>query len=296
MMKVLSAMVIAAALSAQAPPPSGNAAPEAALLAPPEVDLALRARVTQFFQLEVEGKYHQAEQLVAEDTKDLFVGSSKPTYQGFAIESIKYSGDFTKAQVVVWAKRQMPVEGFMGHPLMSKLPSRWRLENGLWCYYVDPKTDMPPTFPGRPGPAAVPVPTVAAPGAAAVPPMLPVRPVPVGPSAGNPHAPPPLAVAPTVPKLLSASKLAVDLKSSAPSSDQVLITNPTPFATVLLLTDPKIKGLAAALDRPTLKPFEKATLSIQWSGGPQIPERPVTITVKSQRTSQVIPITVTFSN
>ena len=298
MNKALSAIVIATALYAQTPPP-GNGAPEAVRTAPPEVDLALRTRVTQFYQLETEGKYHQAEQLVAEDTKDLFVGSSKPSYQGFAIETIRYSDDFTRAQVVTLVKRQMPVEGFMGHPLTSKLPSRWKIENGLWCYYVDPKTDMPPTLPGHGGPPGVPSSLAPGmpPGAAVTPPVAPpVRTVPVGPAPGVPHAPPALTSAPTVPKLLTASKLAVDLKPSKASSEQIEITNPTPFATVLQLSDPKVKGLTVKLDRTTLKAFEKAQLDIQWSGANASPSRPVVVAVRSQRTNQIIPVKVTFKD
>ena len=120
--------------------------------APPEVDAALRARISQFYQLEVDGKFSQALPLVADDTKDMFVGTSKPTYRSFEIQSVMYDDDFKKAEVVVLVTRLMPVEGFLGHPIKTKVPSHWKLENGQWCWYVDPQKDLPasPFGPVRP--------------------------------------------------------------------------------------------------------------------------------------------------
>ena len=137
---------MAAATFAQtAPATPEKSTPQDSPPAPPEVDAALRARISQFYQLEVAGKFNQALQLVAEDTKDLFVGSSKPTYQTFEIQLIRYSDDFTKAQVVVLVTRLLPIQGFMGHPIPTRLPSRWKLENGQWCFYADPQKDLPAT-------------------------------------------------------------------------------------------------------------------------------------------------------
>ena len=40
--------------------------------APPNVDDALKTRVTEFYQDHIDGKFRKAEQLVAEDSKDAF--------------------------------------------------------------------------------------------------------------------------------------------------------------------------------------------------------------------------------
>ena len=102
MLRVTPLILVAAATFAQTPPATpGQAPPPASPQAPPEVDAALRARVSQFYQLEVAGKFNQALQLVAEDTKDLFVGSSKPIYRSYEIQDIRYSDDFTTARLVV---------------------------------------------------------------------------------------------------------------------------------------------------------------------------------------------------
>src|ERR1039458_4081646 len=156
-LRVLLLVMATAALFGQTPPATPEKAPPpASQKAPPEVDAALRTRITQFYQLEVEGRFNQALQLVAEDTKDLFVGSSKPTYHSSEIQSIRYSDDFTKAEVMVLVTRLLPIQGFMGHPVPTKTTSRWKLENGQWCYYVDPQKDLPATPFGRPDPPAHP--------------------------------------------------------------------------------------------------------------------------------------------
>ncbi len=69
--------------------------------APPEVDAALRARISKFYQAHVDGKYRLAEPLVAEDTKDFFYQANKPHYLSFGITRIDYSDNFTKAKATI---------------------------------------------------------------------------------------------------------------------------------------------------------------------------------------------------
>jgi hypothetical protein len=56
--------------------------------APPEVDEALRARVTKFYQAHVDGKYRLADEVVAEDSKDAFFEARKPRYRKFELSRI----------------------------------------------------------------------------------------------------------------------------------------------------------------------------------------------------------------
>ena len=44
---------------------------------PPEVDQALSARIGEFYQDQVGGKFRQAETLVAEETKEYFYSASQ---------------------------------------------------------------------------------------------------------------------------------------------------------------------------------------------------------------------------
>jgi hypothetical protein len=259
---------------AQAPPP---ASPQV----PPEVDAALRARISQFYQLQMEEKYNQALQLVAEDTKDLFVGSSKAPPRSFEIQSIRYSDDFTKADVIVAITRMLTLEGFMGRPLLVKIPSRWKLENGQWCYYVDPQRDMA-TSPFRHG----------------APPNMPATATGAPPGA-PPGAPSPLAAtAPAIPprRPLTVDKLNVKFKSAGPSADQVVISNPSPWPVALALTDPKVAGLTVKLDPAAITAGQQSIVKIRWSGDAEIPKAPVMVKVTVAQTNQIIPIKVSFIN
>lgn len=277
-LRVLLLVMATAALFGQTRPATPEKAPPpASQKAPPEVDAALRTRITQFYQLEVEGRFNQALQLVAEDTKDLFVGSSKPTYQSSEIQSIRYSDDFTKAEVMVMVTRLLPIQGFMGHPVPTKTTSRWKLENGQWCYYVDPQKDLPATPFGRLAPPGMAIPSGGAPGAARL-------------------QPPPMPSNLANPRSLVADKASVQLRSSGPSSAQVAISNPSPWAAKLTLSDPKVAGLTVKLDTLTVKPGEKAILSIVSSGGVQIPNTPIMIVVTVPQANQTIPIKVSFAN
>lgn len=295
MRRALIPALLAAAVFGQTPPAAtGNAPPQASEPAPPEVDAALRARVTQFYQLEVAQKFNQALQMVAEDTKDLFVGSSKPTYHSFEIKSIKYSGDHTEAEVMTMVTRLLPIEGFMGRPLPTKMMTRWKVENGQWCYYVDPQKDMPTTPFGRMGAAGMALPGMAPPRMAARPAVLPGDPSSM-PGAMPSAMPPPMPANLPNPRALNADKGSIQLKVSGPSADQVTISNATPWGVAITLVDPRLPGLTVKLDRLALNPGDKAILHIE-SDGTHIPKNPVTVMVQVQQTRQVIPVKVTFAD
>lgn len=286
MLKIIPALLIAAAMYAQTPsgtpPKPPVAAPaETSEKAPPDVDAALRARASKFYQLEVEAKFHEAEQLVAEDTKDFFVGSSKPSYYGFKIQDIRYSDNFTKAVVMLLVSRNVPVQGFIGHPVESRIPSRWKLENGQWCWFVDQQKDLPGTPFGMMGPPGMPPPGGGA-GGGGVP--------------GTPHALPPMPTMPANINKVRADKPDVHLKSTGQSAEQVGIVNPTPWTVGVSVVDPKIPGLSIKLDRPSVRPGEKAILNIQSTGDKKTPAQPVIIMVRVQQTNQSIPIKISFAN
>ena len=90
---------------------------------PADVDQALRARITEFFDLHVKGDFRHAESLVAEDTKDFFYNGNKPRYLSFEIVKIKYNDDFTQAQVTVMAEQYIRFPGFGGNPMKVPTPS-----------------------------------------------------------------------------------------------------------------------------------------------------------------------------
>jgi len=245
--------------------------------APPRLDAALRQRVTQFYRLQVEGKYRAAQQLVANDTQDLFIQSSKPIYMNFKILHIQYTDHFRRALVTLLVTRNVPVEGFLGHPIETRIPSRWKLERGEWFWYVDPQKDEPRSPFGIGGP-----PGMAMSGGA----------MPAGPA---PRALPKMPSIPPTANAVRVDKMRVELKASGPSSDKVGIVNSTPWNVHVTVDSPRMLGLTVKLDRATIPPGEKAFLTIQSRGAIPHVTRPFAILVRIDRPSETIPISVSLT-
>jgi hypothetical protein len=103
----------------------------------PDVDDALRARITKFYDLHVQRKYRQAEQLVAEESKDDFYVLSKTDLKSFKIGNIEYSDNFTKAKVVIIGNMPIALPMFGGKEMDIPFASYWKIDNGLWCWYYN---------------------------------------------------------------------------------------------------------------------------------------------------------------
>lgn len=104
---------------------------------PPEVDKALRSRITKFYQAHVDGKFRQAEQYIAEENRDDFYNAAKTSYLSFTESEIQYGEDFTKAIVhtptmMLW---KVPQLGEM--KLRKIVESYWKLVDGQWYWYHD---------------------------------------------------------------------------------------------------------------------------------------------------------------
>lgn len=109
---------------------------------PPEVDQALRARVTEFFQDHVDGNFRKAFDLVAEDTKDYYFSTAKTQYKSFKIDEIKYSDNFDKAEVHLTCQRMWRMAPQFPEMLITfSLDTTWKVENGKWVWYRDPATE-----------------------------------------------------------------------------------------------------------------------------------------------------------
>jgi len=133
-------LLVPAALLAQAP------------AAPPEVDQALRARVTEFFQDFVDGKFRLAINLVAEDTQDEYFSSPKAEIKTFKIDGVDFSKDFTDANVHLTVKQvwKLKAEGFMQDQVVdAPMSTTWKIENGKWVFYhhIDPNGWVTPMGP-----------------------------------------------------------------------------------------------------------------------------------------------------
>ena len=233
--------------------------------APPEVDQALRARISEFYQDHVDGKFRQAEALVAEDTKDYYYAANKPKYLNFEISHVEYTDDFTRAKAVVTCETYVAAPGFVGHPLKVPVTSTWKVMDGQWYWYVDQSKGVPSPFgqmtPGKGAPAS---------GSAA----------PVLPSQEQIQA-----LANQLQNMVKADKGIVTLKAG--QSETVTLTN-TSTGTLDLGLAGEVEGVHAELDQLRLKPKEKGTLSLQAGES----ARSGTFRVQVEQTGQVIPIQV----
>jgi hypothetical protein len=236
--------------------------------APPDVDEALRARVSKFFQAHVDGKPRLAEEVVAEDSKDYFYNNRKQKFLRYEISDLKYSDDFTKAKAIVVVEMYVAMPGFLDRPLKVPLISLWKLENGQWYWYIT--EDIINTTPfGK---------------------------------VGNPPGVTPSGPAPDVQKgpdvaalqhMVKPDKLGASLRASQHSSDQITLENHMPGPVSLALQLPSISGLEVKLDREQLQAGEKAVISFEFRPGKQAP-RTSRVDVLVQPTNTLISLKVNF--
>ena len=105
--------------------------------APQDVDDALRGRIKAFYDLHVQRKFRQAEQLVAEESKDDFYSMSKPEIDAYRIASIDYSENFTKAKALIVGKIKPSLPMFGSAQMDMPFASFWKIEDGKWCWYYN---------------------------------------------------------------------------------------------------------------------------------------------------------------
>jgi hypothetical protein len=131
--------------------------------APPAVDQALRARVTQFYSANISGKWRDAFQVVADDMQNEYLAASKDTYDRCDTVKISYSENFTKALV-----RENCHGEYNWHnshiPATLPLSSTWKVVDGQWFWYWQKPTEVmtpwglssiPPDAQKTPGASAV---------------------------------------------------------------------------------------------------------------------------------------------
>jgi hypothetical protein len=261
-----------------APALFGQPATDIFTKAPPAVDEALRARVTQFYQLQVDRKYREAEALVAEDTKDYYYGMNRARYTSFEIQEIKYSDEFTKAIVMTRCFMLFPMPGMLDKPMPVPTRSRWKLVDGQWFWYVDMEelkiTPWGKMGVGPDGQLAEP-----APGAK-----------PAMPSKQDLER-----VAARVSQGVRADKKSVRLNLGAPSSDQVMIENGMPGVVNLQVMPHGIEGLSVELQPEAVPARGKAAVVFSYKPGGTPPSGPVRVRIRVQQTNQVFPVAVMFT-
>jgi hypothetical protein len=236
--------------------------------APPEIDQALRGRVAKFFQAHVDGKFRQAEEVIAEDSKDVFYNMEKSRYLGFDIVRINYSENFTKATVVTGVDMEWrsPRVGVMR--VKPPLTSLWKLENGQWYWYVVPQKDWETPW-GRmkPGP--------------------------------DPDQNKVMALFKGVNRDDVLRQVAIDateirLKGYEASEGRAKISNAMPGDVQLRLTAPKAPGLDITIDKTTLKSGETATISVKYNPATKEPKASSEIRVDVDPVGHVFRVALVF--
>jgi hypothetical protein len=217
--------------------------------APPDVDRELRARVNAFYQNFVDGSPRKAEAFVAEDTKDWYYNAGKNHYESFKIVGdIKYSDNFTKAVVVVAGKMERLISGQV---VVMDVPqeTRWKIENGKWCWTYHPEDTCLTPMCGKTPPAA----TAADRAGAAK------RPKDTSPAAIREFG---LTVLEQ--QTMGLDKDTVTMSVDQPGSAEVVFTNGADNDISIALDGPVVRGLKAKLDKTTVPGHGKAVLSLQY--------------------------------
>lgn len=235
--------------------------------APPQVDEALRASVTLFYQAHVDGKFRKAEEVVAPDSHDIFYEMEKQRYISFEISSIAYSDEFTKAKVITAVEMDWrnPRVGVMR--VKPPLASMWRLENGKWLWYTVARKDWDTPFgkmtPGPDVPRKIETFKHVTPGEV----LAQVR----------------------------ASKGTVSLSSFEKSQDVVEVKNGMPGNISLRLDGVTMPGLEMKIDKPVLKSGEAANVTFNYAPETKNPKGAIIVDLHVQPTGQVIPLRVQFA-
>jgi hypothetical protein len=242
--------------------------------APPDVDEALRGRITKFYHSFVDGKYHDAYDMVAEDSKDTFLGSDKYTCTKVEIVKINYSENFTRATTLVSCASEFVARGNK-FPTNIPITGFWKVEGGKWCWYTVPRTQGTSPF-GT------------------------LRSAPGGPPQAEPVVPEhPLPKMPDLKEILSMVKLdkyQVQLSSFEPGSDQVVVTNDMPGQLTLSIEPPSMPGLEVQAERTVLKPHESSKVTFQFKPSNKRAKEAIDVSLLVEPLRAKIPIHVVFAN
>src|SRR5579863_2298736 len=104
-----------------------------------EAEAALRARVEQFYKLQVDKKFRQAESMVAEDSKDEYYNRAKQDIKGFSIQQVEFLDNNTRARVTTKGRVVLREPHIGAQEFEFSLLTSWKIENAEWVWYIDPE-------------------------------------------------------------------------------------------------------------------------------------------------------------
>lgn len=248
--------IVAASAWAQQPVPAP---------APSKAEIALRARVEKFFQLQNEKQYSQALTFVSQDSRDDYLASGKPQLVSFSISGVEWLEPKKRARVTVKAKESVLMLGGGPIPFIFNRPTYWKLERGKWMWYLDPEQRFSsPAGRITPGPGSL-----------------------IGKLDEKGKAPPVEALV----RQVEIDKLAVALTKEEPDQS-VEITNGLPGSIQLELDShvQLIKGISVRIVRPNLNPAEKTLVLFHLTGEEKVAD---TVVVQARPLNKTFEIRVT---
>jgi hypothetical protein len=248
---------------------------------PPEVDQALRARVTEFLQYHVDGNFRKAYDMVAEDTKDYYFGMGKVQLQGFKIDDVKFTDNFTKALVTATMSRTVSVAGT---DIPTSLPSTitWKIENGKWVWYNEVKAAGLPIGPVSPAPAVAAAPAANNNGGADLPKDFSDQTL--------------TAAARSILQQISVDKKEITLAADKISEDKVVFHNGMPGSVQLELNAPDIPGFTATLGQSMVRASADVPVVFRYDpGDTAAPRAPINVQLMVQPLNQAFVIRVNFA-
>lgn len=237
--------------------------------APPQVENALRERIGKFFEAHISGKFRAAEQVVHEDSQDIFYNAQKQKYISYEIVKIDYSDNFTKATVITAVELDWHTARLGKIRVKPPMKTLWKVDDGQWWWYAIPQTDWETPF-GRMTPGA---------------------------EATKATAPEwtikdPLSVLNQV----KVSKREVRLVSHEKSEDFAEISNGMPGnLTLEIYKQSYAPGLKVTLSKDVLKSGETARVDFKYDPPDRSVKTTQVVDVRAVETNQIYTFTITFT-
>lgn len=203
-----------------------------------EAEKALRARAEQFYQLEVDKKYRQAEAFVAEEAKDYYYDHDKPENKNYRIDKVEFI-DPTHAKLTVMVTAMLRAPGFGSQEFTVPQVQNWKLENGEWVwYYIQTGTIDTPFGEWK---------VTSGDGTISLPPGMP-------------------ADTSNLNKMITIDRTSVDLTAGSEKVETVTITNHLPGLVNLEISAARPEGLVVSIDKKQVGRDEKAIISFSVAG------------------------------
>ncbi|MCU1336223.1 MAG: hypothetical protein JWO19_1804 [Bryobacterales bacterium] len=251
---------------------------------PPEVEKALRARVTEFLQYHVDGNFRKAYEMVADDTKDDYFNSGKVQLKGFSVDGVEFTDNFTKAKVTATMRKMFNVQG-VEVPVAMPSTTTWKIENGKWVWYNEPQAT--PWITAL-GPSVIPAPT----GAAT--PQSNDKDTGVLPKDFNDQSI--AAAARSILQQVSVDKTEITLASDKTSEDKVVFHNGMPGSVQLELNAPEIPGFTAKVEQTMVRAAADIPVVLRYQPTDKAERRdPINVQLTVQPLNRTFVIRVSFA-